>query len=349
MTAQPEVALPRSGGTETPLRVPVDGGELVATLWNADAPGEPVVAIHGITANHRSFTPLARRLDAPLLAVDLRGRGASRTLPAPFGLVQHAEDVAAAIRYAGFASVRVVGHSMGGFVAVRLAHAHPELVSSMLLVDGGLPLPPAPEGSAQSPEDLLGPAIERLTMHFASNDAYRDFWREHPAFGPYWSTAIEEYVDYDLVEVATPGTGETVLRPSANPDAVVANLVELDGRDGYTEALLSLTTPTAMLRSPRGLFDEPPGLYDDAWIAAWRARLPALSITDIEHTNHYTILMGEGVDAVAEALRRLTSVSETDAGGTPAAQTDAGGTPAAQAHAGGTPAAQTHAEQKEAR
>lgn len=349
MTAQPEIAMPRTGGTETPLRVPVDGGELVATLWNADAAGEPVVAIHGITANHRSFTPLAQRLDAPLLAVDLRGRGGSRALPAPFGLVQHAEDIAAAIRFAGFSRVRVVGHSMGGFVAVRLAQAHPELVASVLLVDGGLPLPPAAEGAAQSPEDLLGPAIERLTMHFDSNEAYRDFWREHPAFGPYWSTAIEEYVDYDLVEVTVPGTGDTVLRPSANPDAVVANLVELDGRDGYTEALLSLVAPTAMLRSPRGLFDEAPGLYDGEWIAAWRSRLPELSIADVEHTNHYTILMGEGVDAVAEAVRCLTSASQTPAGEIRDGQTGTGGTPAAQTHPGGTPAAQTSAEQMEAR
>lgn len=329
MTAQPEVAMPRTGSAETPLRVPVDGGELVATLWNAGAPGQPVVAIHGITANHRSFTPLAQRLDAPLLAVDLRGRGGSRALPGPFGLVQHAEDVAAAIRFAGLERVRVVGHSMGGFVAVRLAQAHPELIASLLLVDGGLPLPPAPAGAAQSPEDLLGPAIERLTMDFASNAAYRDFWREHPAFGPYWSTAIEEYVDYDLVEVADPDARTTVLRPSANPDAVAANLVELDGRDGYTEALLSLVTPTAMLRSPRGLFDEPPGLYDDEWIAAWRSRLPELSIADVERTNHYTILMGEGVDAVAEAVRCLTSAS--------------------QAPAGDAPVGQRHAEQKEAR
>ncbi len=331
--------MPRIGGSETPLRVPVDGGELVATLWNADAPGQPVVAIHGITANHRSFTPLAQLLDAPLLAVDLRGRGGSRMLPAPFGLVQHAEDVGAAIRFAGLTSVRVVGHSMGGFVAVRLAQAHPELVASLVLVDGGLPLRPAPEGDAQSPEDLLGPAIERLTMHFASHDAYRDFWREHPAFGPYWSAAIEEYVDYDLVEVHDSGTEQTVLRPSANPDAVVANLVELDGSDGYTEALLSLVAPTAMLRSPRGLFDEAPGLYDDEWIATWRSRLPELSIADVEHTNHYTILMGEGVDAVAGALRCLTAASQAPAGEPPAGQT----------HRGGTPAAQTSAEQKEAR
>lgn len=295
--------------TETPLRVAVDGGALVATLWHADAAGTPVVAIHGITANHRSFSPLAARLEQPVLGVDLRGRGGSRSLPAPFGLEQHAEDVAAAIAAAGIERAIVVGHSMGAFVAVRLAAAHPALVEALVLVDGGLPLRPAPEGTQVNPEDVLGPAIERLRMTFASGEAYRDFWRQHPAFGPYWSAAIEEYVDYDLVDV------DGALRPSATPDAVIANLVELDGRGGYSAALEGLEAPAVLLRSPRGLFDETPGLYDDEWLATWTSRLPRLDVRDVEHTNHYTILMGRGVDAVADAVSRFATAGLGSAAG----------------------------------
>lgn len=291
-----------TAATEAPLRLPVAGGELVATLWRADAAGTPVVAVHGITANHRSFSLLAARVDGPLLAVDLRGRGGSRALPGPYGLEQHAEDVAAAMAAAGIERAIVVGHSMGAYVAVRLAAAHPERVASLVLVDGGLPLRPAPAGEERSPEEVLGPAIDRLRMTFPSGDAYRDFWREHPAFGPYWSAAIEEYVDYDLVPVDAHAEVDGALRPSANPDAVVANLVELDGRGGYVEDLESLAVPAVLLRSPRGLFDEAPGLYDDEWLATWRSRLPELEVRDIPGTNHYTILLGAGVDAVADAV-----------------------------------------------
>ena len=300
--------------SETAVRAAVDGGELVATLWHADAPGTPVVAIHGITANHRSFSPLAARLEAPVLAVDLRGRGGSRGLPAPFGLEQHADDVAAAIAAAGIERAIVVGHSMGAYVAVRLAAARPELVEALVLVDGGLPLRPAPEGVVVNPEDVLGPAIERLRMTFATTDAYRDFWRQHPAFGPYWSPAIEEYVDYDLVDV------DGALRPSAMPDAVIANLLELDGRGGYIAALEALAVPALLLRSPRGLFDETPGLYDDEWLATWTSRLPLLHVRDVEQTNHYTILMGRGVDAVADAVSLVAT------GGRPAGEHDAAAT-----------------------
>lgn len=286
-----------------PFRAAVAGGELVGAIWRADAAGTPVVAIHGITANLVSFAPLAERLDAPVLALDLRGRGGSRGLPGPFGLVQHADDVAAAMTAAGFARAIVVGHSMGAFVAVRLAERHPERVERLVLVDGGLPLRPAGDGA--SPEDVLGPAIERLSRTFPSREAYREFWRAHPAFGPYWSPAIEAYVDADLVEV------DGALRPSANPEAVVANLVELDGRDGYAEALAAIDAPAVLLRSPRGLFDEQPGLYDDEWLAARTASLPRLDVADVERTNHYTILMGEGVGAVADAVTRAPALDGT--------------------------------------
>ena len=198
----------------------------------------------------------------------------------------------------------------GSAAAVGVYVTDREHVASLVLVDGGLPLRPAPEGSDLSPEDVLGHAIERLRMTFPDTAAYRDFWRQHPAFGPYWSPAIEEYVDYDLVPDEREESEGFALRPSANPDAVVANLVELDGRGGYTEALEALEAPIALLRSPRGLFDESPGLYDDEWLATWRSRLPGLEVDDVEDTNHYTILMGSGVDAVAAVVARLQAAGQ---------------------------------------
>lgn len=287
----------------SPFAAPVEGGELAGTLWQAQATGPPVLGLSGITANHRSYAGLAARVRRPLLAIDQRGRGRSRDLPPPFSLVQHADDSARALDAAGIERAIVVGHSMGAFVATRLAERHPDRVLGVVLVDGGLPLRPPPVEA--SPQELLGPAIERLTMSFDSAEAYREFWREHPAFGPYWNEQIEDYVDYDLQWI------DGALRPSANPDAVLANLVELDGRDGYTEAVLELERrgcPRVLLTSPRGLFDEAPALYDAQWLAAWTARLPHLRVEEVPDTNHYTILLGSGVDAVARAVHSLTEV-----------------------------------------
>ena len=286
-----------------PFVAPVEGGDLAGTFWHADAAGLPVLGLSGITANHRSYAGLADRLDVPLVALDSRGRGRSRDLPPPYTLVQHADDTARALDALGIDRVLAVGHSMGAFVATRLAERHPDRVTGLVLVDGGLPLrPPPPEAR---PEDLLGPAIERLRLTFDSTDAYRRFWREHPAFGPYWNEVVQDYVDYDLQRI------DGALRPSANPEAVLTNLVELDGRDGYTEAVLELERrglPRVLLTSPRGLFDEPSPLYDADWLATWTERLPGLRVEEVPGTNHYTILLGSGVDAVARAIRSLQEV-----------------------------------------
>lgn len=289
--------------TGRPVSAVVEGGALAGTLWHEGAAGRPVLGLSGITANHRSYAGLAGRLDVPLVALDSRGRGRSRDLPPPYGLVQHADDAAAALDALEIDRVLAVGHSMGAFVATRLAERHPDRVTGVVLVDGGLPLrPPPPEAR---PEDLLGPAIERLRLTFDSADAYRGFWREHPAFGPYWNEVVQDYVDYDLQPI------DGALRPSANPDAVLTNLVELDGRDGYSEAVLELERrglPRVLLTSPRGLFDEPKPLYDADWLATWTGRLPGLRVEQVTDTNHYTILLGSGVEAVARAIQSLQEV-----------------------------------------
>ncbi|WP_280685307.1 alpha/beta hydrolase [Kitasatospora sp. MAA19] len=73
------------------------------------------------------------------LLLDLLGFGISDR-PADFGytLEEHADAVAAALTAAGLAGVEVIGHSMGGAIAVVLAHRHPELVARLVLVDANL-------------------------------------------------------------------------------------------------------------------------------------------------------------------------------------------------------------------
>lgn len=286
---------------ETSFAAPVPGGEIVGSWWHRDAPGLPVLGLHGITANHRSFAGLGAALDQPLIAIDQRGRSGSRNLPGPYALIDLADDAARVLDSAGLERVVVAGHSMGAFVATRLAERHPDRVHALVLIDGGLPLRPPPVDVP--PEALLGPALERLSMTFESRAAYREFWEQHPALGPYWNDVIEEYLDADLHTI----DGE--LRAGALPEAVGTNLVEFDGRDGYAAALEEQERQglrRLLLRSPRGLFDETPGLYDDEWLADWTQRLPGLQVRDVADTNHYTILLGSGLPAVVDAVHAVS-------------------------------------------
>src|SRR5262249_50145911 len=117
----------------------------------------------------------------------------------PYGMDRHAEDIARVVDHLGAGPVVLVGQSMGAYAALRAAARRPDLVERLLLVDGGLPLP-GPEG-VDLDEVLkasLGPAIARLDLTYPSVEAYLDFFRAHPALGPYWNEDVEEYVRYDL-------------------------------------------------------------------------------------------------------------------------------------------------------
>ncbi len=288
------------------LDVPVRGGDLRVAVWEADRAGAPtVLAVHGITSSHLAWPEVAALLpDVRVVAPDLRGRGCSRDLPGPYGMPTHAEDMAAVLQELGVQRAVALGHSMGAFVSLVLADRCPELVSALVLVDGGMPLLPppgvAPEQMAQA---VLGPAADRLRRTFADRAAYQQFWREHPAMGPYWSALTTAYVDYDLVGE------EPALRPATTVGALQEDIRELVDGDSLLRALGHLRHPTSWLLAPRGLMDEVPPLYPDSAREHWAAEHPDVMVADLADVNHYTIVMGaDGARQVVPWVRRALEI-----------------------------------------
>ncbi|MFB0833288.1 alpha/beta fold hydrolase [Arthrobacter halodurans] len=283
--------------------VPVPGGVLRVGVWGPGDPGAPtVLAVHGITASHRAWGLVAAALPGVrVIAPDLRGRGRSNRLPGPHGMPAHADDLAAVLEHFGAGPVPVVGHSMGAFAALVLAHRRPDLVESLLLVDGGLPLV-VPDGLDNEGivQAVLGPAAERLAMEFADLDAYRGYWAAHPAFAGHWNDLVEDYVAYDL-------RGEPPhLRASTSYGALAEDTAELHGGPSLAAALEGLARPALLLRSPRGLLNQEPGLFTADYARQWADRLPGLRVRDVADTNHYTIIMDHpGAAAVAAEVRTL--------------------------------------------
>lgn len=280
--------------------VPVSGGYLRVGRWSAEDPHAPtVLAAHGVTANHRAWSVLAEHAPVNLIAPDLRGRGRSAGLTGPAGMSAHAADLRAVLDHLGIERVGLLGHSMGGFVAAAFAEAHPDRTAGVLLVDGGLPLPPPPPGMTpdQALAATLGPAAERLGMTFADAAAYLDYWREHPALSPAWSPDIEAYLAYDL-------TGEPPqCRTSVSLDAVRDDSVDLlDGVDAASRAT-SLPAGTLFLRAPNGMLGEPGGLYSEDLVARNADAFPGVEVRQVDDVNHYTIVMApRGARIVASAL-----------------------------------------------
>lgn len=96
--------------------------------------GRPVVMIHGLGGQLRNFTyALAERLgDKRLVMVDRPGSGYSRG--GPMGIAGQAAAVAALIGRLGLERPLVVGHSLGGAVALALALDHPGSVGALALI-----------------------------------------------------------------------------------------------------------------------------------------------------------------------------------------------------------------------
>lgn len=275
--------------------VAVPGGDLRVGRWGESGP--VVLGLHGITAHHQCWPFVARALATHhrFIAPDLRGRGGSRNLPGPWGMAAHADDAAAVLGSVTDEPAVVVGHSMGAFVALVLAHRHPDLVSDVILVDGGLPMA---DTELETTRAALGMIRERLETTFPSPQAYAGFFSQHPAFARDWTPEAEAYALYDAREV------DGGARASASVESVLADQTDILDGTALPEALAALGHPATFLHAPRGFVDDPPGLYAPETVAELAREHGDIEFRAVDDVNHYTIVLSErGAAAVASAVR----------------------------------------------
>ena len=127
----------------------------------------------GASSAHGYFPGLGRSVGAraELMEVDPPGIGAERDRR-PLRLSEYAGELALAARSRGSGRLVVVGHSLGGLIALRLAVDEPELVAGLVLLD---PTPPAPRSSltALSREMRLGVALGPVGRRLWEAEAHR--------------------------------------------------------------------------------------------------------------------------------------------------------------------------------
>lgn len=288
-------------------RVSGDGVELAFGYWPGR--GAPVVALHGLTASHMNFVGIAERLAGrcALFALDLRGRGDSDKPQGPYGIAQHARDVAAAMRAMGLGPSTVAGHSMGAFVATALAAQDPSLVSGLVLIDGGyVPDTTTTDSPGQGLNAALALRISGLRQTYPSRQAYREFWRTQPHFPPAeWNPWVEAFLDYEV-------GGDSPVQPKASEAGVRADLMEAFQRGAINERLKAIRVPTLWIRAESGFTPAQPPLFPDALAAQFRAYLPQVEDHKFTGTTHYTIALGEHAaakiaDLICELDSRLSS------------------------------------------
>lgn len=102
----------------------------------ADGSGSPVVLVHGVGANLRSWDTIAERLarSFQVIRLDLRGHGQSGRLQGATSLGAMASDVIAVMDHYGVAQADLAGFSLGGLIAQLLAVEHPERFRRLALI-----------------------------------------------------------------------------------------------------------------------------------------------------------------------------------------------------------------------
>ncbi|MFK7895891.1 MAG: alpha/beta fold hydrolase [Myxococcota bacterium] len=159
-----------------PLRVRVGGGFEVAYLDQPSADPEtdepPLVLIHGFTGHRDDFIGVVPALarSRRVLVPDLRGHGDSSETSGPLGwsFDQLVKDVGGWLEVIGIERCDLLGHSLGGMVALRCALQFPERLRSLILM---CTAPEAPKSlsrealikAADLAEALGMPRLQELT------------------------------------------------------------------------------------------------------------------------------------------------------------------------------------------
>src|ERR1700754_1471399 len=95
------------------------------------------IFVHGWTCDHSHFAPQMEAFckNHHVVAVDLRGHGQSDKPQVEYTLELFAGDIAAICADLKLDQPILVGHSMGGNIALEVARRYPELLSGIVLID----------------------------------------------------------------------------------------------------------------------------------------------------------------------------------------------------------------------
>ena len=148
--------------------------------------GVPLVLLHGYPLDHHLWDEVAPLLEDTfdVIIPDLRGFGNSTMMAAHHSMDDYASDIANLLDRLNIQKAAIVGHSMGGYVALAFARLYPDhvsglgLVSSQVLADP----PERKEGRYKSAADVsangIGSVVEAMTTKFTTDENLQAYARE---------------------------------------------------------------------------------------------------------------------------------------------------------------------------
>ncbi len=207
----------------------------VALWYEDDGAGPPLFLIAGMASDSASWMPLLPLLtgDARVIRPDNRTTGRTVPVDAPTDVTRNAADCVALMDHLGIGSAHVLGHSMGGLIAMELAAAYPGRVRSLTL---------AASAPMRSSRNI---ALFDALISIRRSNAPSDTWLR--AFFP-WLFSHATYDTPQAVDVALAGA---LGYPHAQ--SVDAMERQLRALDTYDPSTVALDVPTQALLAGRDL------------------------------------------------------------------------------------------------
>lgn len=245
----------------------------VGIAYEDHGEGAPFVLVHGWTGSGRDWTALARRLTAGgrrVIAPHLRGHGDSTSTgdPASYTFDHLVADLEGLLDTLGLERVDLLGHSMGGLVAMQYAVRHPERVRSLIPMDtGAVPTP----GAGAWMQQLIELVTEHGLAAYQAAAADAAFPGGQPADGfAAFTYALERLDPVAFVRFAEQLTTYPsflhTLSGLTMPATVLVGVDDTSLRDAADG--LTATIPGAVLEVVPGAAHWPHVENPDGWLAA---------------------------------------------------------------------------------
>jgi 3-oxoadipate enol-lactonase len=274
-------------GSEFDLDLP--SGRLHAQRFGS--PSAPLaLCIPGLSANIKSFDFLCERIAGDRLqtvALDLRGRGKSEVTSAgTYGWPSHARDAFAAADALGAKRFSIIGHSMGGAVAMAAAAQDSARLDRVVLVD----IAGIPEASSLIPIEM---SVDRLGQVYPSADFYIEAVKNLRLIDP-WTSYWDRYFLYEL------GPVEGGVRARSDKTAVLEDY-EYGKTQEWYPLWRNLTMPVLLVRAGREILPGMGYIVSAGDRERFPLEVPTARVADVD-ANHYTVITSD--ESVA-AIRRF--------------------------------------------
>jgi pimeloyl-ACP methyl ester carboxylesterase len=259
--------------------------------------GTPIVCVSGITANAFCFQAFADDLanEHRVIAYDLRGRGDSDKPEHGYSIAIHANDLVQLIDVWELERPVVLGHSLGGYIALYFAVHYPEKLSKLILVDAGAP---PPWKTVDERPAWLSLSMGRLGMPVPSFEEYKQRLQAAPFLGSYWNKFFDTYFEHDVFYVDDGSVVAKTYRRGAYED-----LEDVEERN-IEPLWASVQVPTLLLRAGQKILSDNDQLLLLEAAAALQHGIKNCHYVNFPNLNHYTIIFGTE-DGPAREIRNF--------------------------------------------